>query len=155
MYNQSKGLTFFLLAAVSLASGLTALGIWYEVFYFTDDSGPETVKAVFMNIGGAVATSLLTMGVVEVVMVLSRYIIEQYRKERDERVRAEGRKEGRERGMAEGRERGMAEGRERGMAEGREEMAQKWQAWNQRRQAAEDRGEPFDESPPLSPLRAD
>ncbi len=88
-------------------------------------------------------------------MVLSRYIIEQYRKERDERVRAEGRKEGRERGMAEGRERGMAEGRERGMAEGREEMAQKWQAWNQRRQAAEDRGEPFDESPPLSPLRAD
>ncbi len=57
--------------------------------------------------------------------------------------------------MAEGRERGMAEGRERGMAEGREEMAQKWQAWNQRRQAAEDRGEPFDESPPLSPLRAD
>ena len=127
MYNQSKGLTFFLLAAVGIASGLTALGVWYEVFYVTADTGPETVKAISMNIGGAVATTLLTMGIMEVVMVLSRYIIEQYRKERDARMKAEG----------------------------REEMAQKWQDWNNRRLAAEDRGEPFNEPPPPAIIRED
>ena len=127
MYNQSKGLTFFLLAAVGIASGLAAIGVWYEVFYVTADTGPETVKAISMNIGGAVATTLLTMGIMEVVMVLSRYIIEQYRKERDARMKAEG----------------------------REEMAQRWQDWNNRRLAAEGRGEPFDEPPPPAIIRED
>ena len=142
MYNQSKGLTFFLLAAVGIASGLAALGVWYEVFYVTADTGPETVKAISMNIGGAVATTLLTMGIMEVVMVLSRYIIEQYRKERDARMKAEGEVAGRARGIAEGR------------AEGRE-MAQRWQDWNNRRLAAEGRGEPFDEPPPPAIIRED
>ena len=127
MYNQSKGLTFFLLAAVGIASGLAAIGVWYEVFYVTADTGPETMKAISMNIGGAVATTLLTMGIMEVVMVLSRYIIEQYRKERDARMKAEG----------------------------REEMAQRWQDWNNRRLAAEGRGEPFDEPPPPAIIRED
>ena len=135
MYNQSKGLTFFLLAAVGVASGLAALGVWYEVFYVTADTGPETVKAISMNIGGAVATTLLTMGIMEVVMVLSRYIIEQYRKERDARMKAEGEVAGR--------------------ARGREEMAQRWQDWNNRRLAAEGRGEPFDEPPPPAITRED
>ena len=155
MYNQSKGLTFFLLAAVGIASGLTALGVWYEVFYVTADTGPETVKAISMNIGGAVATTLLTMGIMEVVMVLSRYIIEQYRKERDARMKAEGEVAGRARGIAEGRAKGVAEGRAEGMAEGREEMAQRWQDWNNRRLAAEGRGEPFDEPPPPAIIRED
>ena len=150
MYNQSKGLTFFLLAAVGIASGLTAIGVWYEVFYVTADTGPETVKAISMNIGGAVATTLLTMGIMEVVMVLSRYIIEQYRKERDARMKAEGIAEG----EVAGRARGIAEGRAKGMAEGRE-MAQKWQDWNNRRLAAEGRGEPFDEPPPPAIIRED
>ena len=63
-------------------------------------------------------------------MVLSRYIIEQYRKERDARMKAEG----------------MAEGRE---------MVQKWQDWNNRRLAAEGRGEPFNEPPPPAIIRED
>ena len=151
MYNRSKGLTFFLLAAVGIASGLAAIGVWYEVFYVTADTGPETVKAISMNIGGAVATTLLTMGIMEVVMVLSRYIIEQYRKERDARMKAEGEVAGRARGIAEGRAKGRAEG----MAEGREEMAQRWQDWNSRRLAAEVRGEPFDEPPPPAIIRED
>ena len=147
MYNQSKGLTFFLLAAVGIASGLAAIGVWYEIFYVTADTGPETMKAISMNIGGAVATTLLTMGIMEVVMVLSRYIIEQYRKERDARMKAEG--------EVAGRARGMAEGRAKGMAEGREEMAQRWQDWNNRRLAAAGRGEPFDEPPPPAIIRED
>ena len=147
MYNQSKGLTFFLLAAVGIASGLAAIGVWYEVFYVTADTGPETVKAISMNIGGAVATTLLTMGIMEVVMVLSRYIIEQYRKERDARMKAEG--------EVAGRASGIAEGRAKGMAEGREEMAQRWQDWNNRRLAAEGRGEPFNEPPPPAIIRED
>ena len=147
MYNQSKGLTFFLLAAVGIASGLAAIGVWYEVFYVTADTGPETMKAISMNIGGAVATTLLTMGIMEVVMVLSRYIIEQYRKERDARMKAEG--------EVAGRASGIAEGRAKGMAEGREEMAQRWQDWNNRRLAAEGRGEPFDEPPPPAIIRED
>ena len=64
-------------------------------------------------------------------MVLSRYIIEQYRKERDARMKAEG------------------------MAEGREEMAQRWRDWNNRRLAAADRGEPFNEPPPPAIIRED
>ena len=151
MYNQSKGLTFFLLAAVGIASGLAAIGVWYEVFYVTADTGPETMKAISMNIGGAVATTLLTMGIMEVVMVLSRYIIEQYRKERDARMKAEGRASG----IAEGRAKGMAEGEIAGRARGREEMAQRWQDWNNRRLAAADRGEPFDEPPPPAIIRED
>ena len=42
------------------------------------------------------------------------------------------------------RERRRAEGR----AEGRTEMYAKWEAWNRRRTAAEEKGEPFDEPPP-------
>ncbi len=72
-------------------------------------------------------------------MVLSRYIIEQYRKERDARMKAEG----------------EVAGRARGIAEGREEMAQRWQDWNNRRLAAEGRGEPFDEPPPPAIIRED
>ena len=72
-------------------------------------------------------------------MVLSRYIIEQYRKERDARMKVEG----------------MAERWAKGMAEGREEMAQRWQDWNNRRLAAEGRGEPFDEPPAAAIIRED
>ena len=42
------------------------------------------------------------------------------------------------------RERRRAEGR----TEGRTEMYAKWEAWNRRRTAAEEKGEPFDEPPP-------
>ena len=92
------------------------------------DSLPVGGQDSLPNVGGTVAVSLLTLGIMEVVMVLSKYIIEQYRKERDARMKAEG--------------------RARGQAEGREEMAQRWQDWNNRRLAAADRGEPFDEPPP-------
>ena len=39
--------------------------------------------------------------------------------------------------------------REEGREEGRKEV-RRWAAWNQRREAAEKEGEPFDEPPPYS-----
>ena len=45
------------------------------------------------------------------------------------------------------RERGREEGRAEGREEGRHEIHQLWMEWNQRRIDAEDRGEPFTETP--------
>ena len=52
--------------------------------------------------------------------------------------------EGREQGRTEGREQGRTEGRDQGRAEARAE----WQAWNERRLAAERAGREFAEPPP-------
>ena len=46
------------------------------------------------------------------------------------------------------RERRRAEGRVEGRTEGRTEMYAKWEAWNRRRTAAEEKGDPFAEPPP-------
>lgn len=48
----------------------------------------------------------------------------------------------------EGREKGREEGREEGRAEAREEVQLAWEAWNERRLAAEREGLPFTEPPP-------
>ena len=40
--------------------------------------------------------------------------------------------------------------REEGRKAGREEEKRKWAAWNQRREEAESKGQPFDEPPPGS-----
>ena len=42
-----------------------------------------------------------------------------------------------------------------GLAEGAAKMARKWQDWNNRRLAAESRGEQFDEPPPAVPSTQD
>ena len=52
--------------------------------------------------------------------------------------------EGREQGRVEGRVEGQVEGREQGLAEARAE----WQAWNERRLAAERAGREFTEPTP-------
>ena len=62
--------------------------------------------------------------------------------------RDEARDEGIALGLAEGRAEGVAEGRVKGVAEGRAELISEVVAWNERRLAAEERGEPFDEPPP-------
>ena len=58
----------------------------------------------------------------------------------------------REEALAEGREQGHEEGREEGRQEGRQEATrevhQSWEAWNQRRLAAERAGRTFTEPPP-------
>ena len=61
-----------------------------------------------------------------------------------EKARAYGRGEGR----AEGRIEGRAEGRIEGRDEARAELNQAWESWLQRREAAAERNEPFNEPPP-------
>ncbi len=60
----------------------------------------------------------------------------------------EGRQEGHEEGRQEGREQGRQEGRAQGRQEATREVQQSWEAWNQRRLAAERAGRTFTEPPP-------
>ena len=120
MYNQSREITFFLFASVALATALTGLVVWEQVFLITDDSWVDTLRAVSREIGGPVPITILVMGQMEVIMVISRYIIEQYRKERYAAAKAAG-------------------------AEATDE---KWRAWYNRMTEAQARGEKFEEPPP-------
>ena len=60
----------------------------------------------------------------------------------------EGLVEGRVEGLAEGRVEGLAEGRAEGRAEGLSEANRAWEAWLERKAAAESKGLPFDEPQP-------
>ena len=62
--------------------------------------------------------------------------------------RAEGRVEGLSEGRAEGRVEGLSEGRVEGRVEGYAEANRAWQAWLERKAAAESKGLPFDEPQP-------
>ena len=65
-------------------------------------------------------------------MVLANYLRQNLLEPLKERQRREGREEG----------------REEGRVEVRFESDARWRAWNDRREKAESRGEPFDEPPP-------
>ena len=78
---------------------------------------------------------------------LRKKLIEPLEEKR--RLEAERRREETEQRRQRVREEGVAEGR----AEGRAESQAEWEAWNERRMAAEANGEPFDERPPGSAAR--
>ena len=59
-----------------------------------------------------------------------------------------------ERGLEEGRHEGRKEGRKEGRAEGIKSERQRWVEWNDRRLAAEDAGETFDEPSPAETARS-
>ena len=122
MYNQSREVTFFLFASVAIATALTGFVVWEQVFLITHDSWAETARGILREIGGPVPAAILVIGNLEVVMVISRYIIEQYRKERYAAA----------------------------IARGRQESDKKWRDWYNRMLEAQARGEDFDEPPPSS-----
>ena len=103
---------------------ITGLVVWYEIFYNTGDTWPETIKSIGQGIGTAVAVAIAVIAILELVMLIS----ERYNAKR----------------FAEGK----AEGRAEGKAEGREEEWKRWRDWNSRRMEAEARGEKFEEPPP-------
>ena len=120
MYNQSREVTIFLFASVALATALTGFVAWEQVFLITGDSWTDTARNILREIGGPVSATILMVGNLEVVMVISRYIIEQYRKER------------------------YAEA----VAKGWQENDKKWREWYNRMLEAQAKGEDFDEPPP-------
>ena len=73
-------------------------------------------------------------------MVLANYLRQNLLEPLKERQRREG--------WEEGRKLGFPIGYEEGIAIGRSESDAKWRAWNERREKAAARGEPFDEPPP-------
>ena len=118
-----EGLYLALLAA-ALAVGLAVVS-WYEIRHNTTDGLLETFLAVADHMEAVVvfAAATIYIGVEGGSMLAERYLRRRYR---------------------EGRE----DGREEGLEEGRKEAWTAWTAWHERWQAAQSRGEPFDESPP-------
>ena len=123
MYQRIGDFSFFVLAAILIANLLTAVAIWYEIYYVVSDSTTETVKAIYLDAAAATAVAIWIVGTVETVMVLHKLILEKYLNNRF-----------------------VA-----GEAKGREEANEEWQAWYRRMVEARERGEEFDEPPPEAP----
>ena len=127
--------------------------IWYHVFERRTDTWPETILSITQGIGastvGAAGIALLTIEGPKAIMVLADYIEERWVKPLRERNRAEA--EARRAKLRAEEEERQARIRAESHAEGRAESHAKWVAWNERRLAAEENGEPFDEPPPELP----
>ena len=128
----------------------------------------QIAEKVFTN-GAALGLTIYSITeTMETAMVFANYLRqnlleplkERQREEGVEIGREEGREEGIEIGIKIGREEATARereaGREEGIPRGSEEWIElgslrtelKWRSWNERREKAEARGEPFDEPPP-------
>ena len=133
-------------AAVYFGQMLIWLAVvaWHEAAHGEHKSATGYAIAVGAALGALSVTSLVTtIPIVEFrrnLMVLLPNLRERFEK----KARDEGRREGRTEGRVEGR----TEGRYEGRIEGRAEVYAKIAAWNARREAAQRRGEPFDEPPP-------
>ena len=127
------------------AYALTGIGflIWYEIFGRTADTWPGTIHSITQGIGvttvGAAGLALLTIEGPKTFMVVADYITERWLNPLKERRRREAEQR---------QEQARAEGEAQGRAEGEAQNQAAWESWNERRIAAEARGEPFDEAPP-------
>ena len=144
LYQRIGDFSFFVLTAILIANLLTAVAIWYEIYYVASDSTTETVKAIYLDVAAATAVAIWIVGTIEAVMVLHKLILEKYLANRFN----EGEERGLERGREEGRKEGRKEGREEGRNTGREQANDEWGAWYRRMLEARERGEEFDEPPP-------
>ncbi|MDE2844314.1 MAG: hypothetical protein OXN21_13160 [Chloroflexota bacterium] len=148
MYQRIGDFSFFVLTAILIANLLTAVAIWYEIYYVANDSTTETIKAIYLDAAAATAVAIWIVGTIEAVMVLHKLILEKYLANRFN----EGEARGLERGLREGREEGIKEGRKEGREEGqntgREQAYDEWGAWYRRMLEARKRGEDFEEPPP-------
>ena len=129
--------------------------VWYHILEQDSDSWPETILSITQGIGvntvGAAGLALLTIEGPNTVMVVAHYLRKRLIEPLEERRRqeAEQRQRGaREKGLAEGLAEGRVKGRVEGRVEGEAQAQAAWEAWNERRLAAEAGGESFDEPPP-------
>ena len=78
MYQRIEDFSFLILAAILVANLLTAVAMWYEIYYVVSDSPAETVKAILVDTAAAAAIGIFTVGTVDTFMVLSKLILEKY-----------------------------------------------------------------------------
>ena len=136
-----KWLPWYLGIISALTIGWNAFIAWFEGTRGENDGLSEIAIAVVKGTASAAPLipiyALLAITALDVIggaMVTARYMTDKFLKPLHERIRSQGREEGR------------SEGRE----QGREEERRLWAAWNQRREEAVQKGEPFDEPPPGS-----
>ena len=123
---------FLLLFLLFFASTLGVV-VWYEIGHETADDGWDTAIAIGIGMSYCVViSSAWAYVLVEVVEMLA----EQFKKKRFDA------------GVEVGEVRGEIRGIEKGRAVERLERDALWEAWLERQQAAQSRGEPFDEPPP-------
>ena len=134
MYQKIEDISFHILAAIIIANLLTAVAVWYEIYYVVNDSATATAKAILIDAVAAAALGIYIVGTADTYMVLSKLILEKYL---NNRFNA---------GVAEGE----ARGRQAGKEEGKEQADREWRAWYNRMTDARVRGEHFDEPPPES-----
>ena len=79
----------YLVLFVVLVVSITGLVVWYEIFYNTGDTWPETIKSIGQGIGTAVAIAIMVIAILELVMLIS----ERYNAKRFAEGKAEGRAE--------------------------------------------------------------
>ena len=117
------------------------------------------IAIIALNPKSIVVATAITRKIVKLSLCV-RSILNQEERKRDRKIERQGERRGQRlgyirgqvhghtSGRAEGRIEGRAEGRIEGRAEGRAEIARLWREWNQRRVAAEQAGEPFNEPTP-------
>ena len=141
--------------SVSFVLGM-ALVTWYEITEVTDDTALATVIAIIVK---GQAVSVVSAGLAAVIeggayiVVIANHLMQKER----ERGIAEGIAIGHSKGHAEGRTEGHAEGRTEGRDEGRtegrdeafEDAARQNEAYYKRMLEAREKGEDFDEPPPM------
>ena len=139
---------YFGLFTVYALAGIGFL-IWYHVFEYRGDSWQQTILSITQGIGihtvGAAGLALLTVEGPNTIMVVAHYLRKRLIEPLEERRRQEA-----EQRQREAREKGRAEGRAAGRAEAEAQVQAAWEAWNERRMAAEARRELFDEPPPIT-----
>ena len=125
--------------------------IWYHIAVRSGDSVHDTILGIFTGIVTVgIASALLCYLTVDLgknAMVLGTYL-ENWLKRREARRLAEAIAEAKVRATQEALARGHAEGLARGRADVIAELSVLIREWNERRLAAERKGEKFDEPPP-------
>lgn len=142
-----RALYFGLFTLYALAG--TGFLVWYHVFAYTTDSWQQTTLSITQGIGihtvGAAGLALLTIEGPNTIMVVGDYLRKRLIEPLEERRRQEAQQREKE------AERRQREALEKGRAQGEAQVQAAWEAWNERRLAAEQAGQPFDEPPPKIP----
>jgi hypothetical protein len=139
---------YFFLFSLQTICGVGLLS-WKEVGQYSNEGAVQTaLDIIFGTASIGVAAATITVSITELMrgsMVVGAYLEEKLLKPLREKRRME-----REQWIAQRQAEGRAQGRAQGRAEGRVDNQKIWEAWNQRRLEALERGEPFDESTPTT-----